>query len=168
MLQNLSCFKDHFLWEKWAGKQRNFIRFPAGARATGGCSSGVNWPELEPGHSFASCAEVKNEKSGAYTPTVCCHGVHRGKLKFYLEYYWASWNKEWARTLLMLQLRNSKSRMFFDTYLYILTLNTLWFSVVADIHYKPARWTLEECYNSCHGSFFPHRLPVFTRNVENL
>jgi hypothetical protein len=68
----------------------------------------------------------------------------------------------------MLQLRNSKSRMFFDTYLYIRTVNTLWFSVVADIQHKPALWTLEECYNSCHGRFFFHRMPIFTRNEENL
>ena len=80
MLQNVSCFKCHFLRTIWAGEQRNIVRFPAGARGTGICSSELKWPELEADHSFTSCAEVKNERSSAYVPTVCCHDVHRGDL----------------------------------------------------------------------------------------
>jgi len=51
-----------------------------GARGTGGCSSGVKWPELEADHSFTSCARVRIERGYAYIPTVCCHGVHRDDL----------------------------------------------------------------------------------------
>ena len=83
MLQNVGCFKCHFLWVIWAGKLRNIFRFPAGARVTDVCDScGVKWPELEADHSSTSCAEVKNERSCAYTPNVCCHGVQRGDLNF--------------------------------------------------------------------------------------
>ena len=80
MQLNVSCFKCHFLRVKCAGQQRNIFRFPAGAKGTAGCSSGVKWPELEADHSSLSCAEVKNERDCAYTPTVCCHGVNRGNL----------------------------------------------------------------------------------------
>ena len=82
MLQNVSCFTCHFLRTIWAGEQRNIVRFPAGARGTGICSSEVKWPGLETDPSSTSCAEVKNERSYAYTPTVFCHGVHSGDLNF--------------------------------------------------------------------------------------
>jgi hypothetical protein len=82
MLQNVSCFKYHFLWEIKAGKQRNLVRFPAGARGTSFRSSGLKLPWLEADHSLKSCAEIKNDRTCAYTRAVCCHGVHRVDLNF--------------------------------------------------------------------------------------
>ena len=82
MLKNVSCLKCHFLLVIWAGKQRNIVHFPAGVRGICGCSSGAKWPGLEADHSPISCADVKKERSCAYTPTVCCHGEQRGDLNF--------------------------------------------------------------------------------------
>jgi len=82
MLQNVGCFKSHFLCVTWAGKQRNIVRFPEGARGNGFCSSGEKVPGLEADHSFTSCAEDKNGRTCAYTSTVCCHGVHKVDLNF--------------------------------------------------------------------------------------
>jgi len=75
-------FQVSFSMVIWTGKLRNIFRFPAGATGTGVCSYGVKWPELEADHSSTSCAEFKNERSCAYTPNVCCHGVQRGDLNF--------------------------------------------------------------------------------------
>ena len=66
----------------WAGKPRNIVHFPAGARGIGSCSSGAKWPGLEADHSSTFSADVKNKRSCAYTPTVCCHSVQIGDLNF--------------------------------------------------------------------------------------
>ena len=82
MLQNVGCFKCHFLWVICAGKQRSIFRFSAGARGTGVFSFWVKWAGLEADHSSTSRAKVKNERNISYTPAVCCHGGQRGDLNF--------------------------------------------------------------------------------------